>query len=95
MDRVTANIGFNYAHLLHPNTTHGINVFYSPGVTATMDRSHYQTVYGTAYNIAHRLNRAVTIVPMVGWMHSQSEGSLVQQEYDVLNVNLNRVNRTE
>jgi len=84
VDGVSAQIGLNYAHPLRPNTTHSIRGFYSPGVTATMDRSNYQTTYGVNYNIAHRLNRAMTLSPSIGWMHSKSESGPFAQQYDML-----------
>jgi len=91
-DGITANIGLNYTQPLRPNTTHSFRGFYSPGVTATMSRSNYQTTYGATYTIAHRLNRDVTVMPNIAWMHSQSESGPEQQEYDMLSigVNLNR-----
>jgi hypothetical protein len=83
-DGVSANIGLNYSHPLRPNTSHAISMFYTPGVTATMDRSNYQTSYGVAYTISHRLNRTLTFSPMIGWTHSQNESGGFQSEFDML-----------
>lgn len=88
LDGVNANVGLNYAHPLRPNTTHGISFFYSPGVTATMNESNYQTTYGVTYNIAHRLNRQITLVPTVGWIHTQDESSMSGQKMDMIRVGL-------
>ncbi len=88
-DGVTANIGLSYANPLRPNTTHAISMFYSPGVTATMLDSNYQTTYGTTYSITHLLSRSLTMAPQVGWTHSQSESGLSQQAYDIIFVGVN------
>jgi len=86
-DGITANIGLSYTQPLRPNTTHNLQGFYSPGVTATMNNSNYQTTYGARYVISHRLGHGITLMPNIGWTHSQSEGGAsAKQEYDLLSI---------
>ncbi len=88
MDNASANISLNYSHPLRPNTTHSLSVFYSPGVTATMDNSNYQTTYGLSYKITHRLNRQLTLSPTIAWAHQQDESGLSGQENDTIRLDL-------
>jgi hypothetical protein len=88
MDGVSASIGLSYTHPLRPSTTHSIGGYYSPGVTATMNQSNYQTSYGVTYSITHRLSRAMTVSPKIVWSHTQSEGGLTLMQYDVINIGM-------
>jgi len=87
-DGVSANVGLSYAHPLRPNTAHSISLTYSPGVTATLNNSNFQTSYGGAYTIAHRLNAYLTLSPQVSWMRTISEGGLSHSEMDMMAVQI-------
>ena len=89
MDGPTANIGLNYNHPLRPNTTHSLSMFYTPGITAMMNNSNYQTSYGANYSIAHRLNRDITLIPRVQWTHTEDASSGGSGEvYDMISTGL-------
>ena len=88
-DGPTANIGLNYAHPLRPNTTHSLSMFYTPGVTAMMNQSNYQTSYGANYSISHRLNREITLSPNLNWTHTEDASSGGSGEaYDMISAGL-------
>jgi hypothetical protein len=83
-DGISGNVGLAYAHPLRPNTTHALSVTYSPGVTAMLNQSNFQTTYGANYTITHRLNSYLTFSPSLGWMRTISEGGLSHSQYDAL-----------
>jgi hypothetical protein len=84
IDSMSGQMNVNYAHPLRPNTTHTFSVYYSPGVTATLNNSNYQTSYGARYMIIHFLNRRITLSPTVSWSHTQDEGGTSGQKVDML-----------
>jgi len=82
VDGPTANMGLNYTHPLRPNTTHSIQFFYSPGVTALLQNSNIQETYGVSYSIAHRLSPQLTLAPNVFWTHTADVGKAGSGEVD-------------
>ena len=68
---VSGMANLSYAHPLRPNTTHSIGGYYSPSITAMLNRSNFQTSYGVHYQVSHRLNRNMIISSDIGWVHTQ------------------------
>jgi hypothetical protein len=86
---VSGMANLNYAHPLRPNTTHSIGGYYSPSITAMLDRSNFQTSYGVRYQITHRLNRNMIVSSDIGWVHTQdmSYGGS-QEQNDLIGIGL-------
>ena len=91
IDGVSSTVSLSYTHPLRPNTTHSLSFFHSPGITLQLKDSNITETTGVNYNIAHRLNRYMTISPSVTWtrLHSLS-GSTETADLIVVGISLQR-----
>jgi hypothetical protein len=86
VDGIGSTIALSYTNPLRPNTTHGISVFRSPGVSAALNDSEVTEITGISYSIAHRLGRRMTLAPTVTWTHLKDVGGGGGEVADIISV---------
>ena len=86
---ISSSMSGSYTHPLHPNTTYSISAYHSPGITAVLSSSSIQEVTGVTFSLAHRLNRELTLAPVVQYENIQSLGaSSTHETEDLISVGM-------
>ena len=72
IDGVDSTLTLSYTHPLRPNTTHSISFYRNPGVALLLTDSSITQATGVNYTISHRINKCLTLSPMIGWAHFEA-----------------------
>ena len=71
---INASIAGSYTHPLRPNTTYGLSVYHSPGISALQSSASLSSVTGVSLTLAHQLSSKTVLMPMFQFTHMESAG---------------------
>ena len=71
---INASIAGSYTHPLRPNTTYGLSVYHSPGISALMSSASLSSVTGVSLSLAHQLSSKTVLMPLFQFTHMESAG---------------------